>query len=220
MFLMLMFACTGDNTADTADTADGHHASSGGCEDTRTPLALDETTPLGLTANDLLAAAGGETVEELLWADDGVAALTLTLTHGGGEVSWVDSEYVPPEGDGAYTLAMPVCEDRLEIALSLTFATDDGAFDEAGEVTLSYGEEGDTADFWLALTPGALGGSFTPEGYAPEGYEDEAELWISGSFTLDGVSRGAIMGQVSGENGETAWAETFEVATWPASDSF
>jgi len=216
MFLTLMFACTGDAT----DTADERISSAGGCEDTPSALALDELSPLGLTADELLAAAGGETVEELLWADDGAAALTLTLTYTGGEVAWVDSEYVPPEGDGSYTLAMPVCEDRLEVPLALSFTTDDGAFDEAGTVTLSYGEEGDTADFWMELIPGELGGTFTPSGYAPEGYEDEARLWISGGFTLDGASSGAIAGQVSGEDGDTAWAESFEVATWPAADSF
>jgi hypothetical protein len=209
---LMLLACFSDDE-DTATVS-----SMPSCEETPTALALEEQTALGFSAGELLAMAEGLTETELLWAVDGTSALSIEVSHQGGEARYITSVAVYPDDGGATPAIGVVCEDRVEIDVSVTFQTDEGTFNEAWDGTLrsSSGEADLTASLYHELDLDAMGGSFAVDGWAPEGYADSAVAWIDASFDADGNPSGEVAGYVSGEDGEVAWAETFEVATWPA----
>jgi hypothetical protein len=186
------------------------------CEDTRTEIAPDEATALGITANDVLAGLPAEETATFRYVDGGSTALTVAFTPG-AQAYFVESVEVYPETDGPSPAIAVVCDDRIEIDGSLAFATADGAFAESLAATLTA-----TADA-LALREeldlDALVGSFAIEPFVTAEDYDAVEAWISIRF-VDGQSEGAVEGQASGtsacddEAECTAWAENVEVGDW------
>lgn len=216
--LLALLALTGCfiNDKDSGDT--GLLDSSGpSCEDTPTAIDLDEATALGVSGQDLLDLAGAVPETELYWVDGGaVTGLSIGVSYA-GEARWVISEEVPCTGPGDCPAIAVICDDRLEVDVAVTFATDDGAFDETWAATLSS-TDGQTATFSAAIDPDALGGTWTPESLDPDQY-DSFSVSASGRFDEGGPS-GAISAQGTGTDGDVAWAENIEIARWPASDEW
>ena len=108
------------------------------CRDTRTPLELDEPSPLGFSPEDVLALAEGAH-EVTLTYDPGQkgtfhitpASTTANLTmvvERQGEAAFVES------WPGPYSCYPPdseeICPERVEVEVTVALRTDDGAFDE------------------------------------------------------------------------------------------
>lgn len=207
LVLAVLVGCDGSGK----DLENGPH-----CEDTPTVVALDEVTELGVAAQALVDLAQGTHEETFTWArDDSTTPLALTVTWDGGEARFVDSEPVYPEGESP-AIGI-VCDDRVEVDVDVTFATDDGAFDEAWGLALE-GLSADLATFHQELDPDDLGGTYDMDVDITEPYEERG-LWSSGSFDAAGA-RGEVMGQISGsgdcEDGDTctAWAGEVPIGTW------
>lgn len=189
---------------------DGPH-----CEETASVVALDEVTPLGTSAEEILAGLtlSEETSIQYERADYGYANLEFAFVPG-AEARFVDSEAVFPEG-GAHSDVDPLCYDRIEIDGVVTLESADGRFVEALGVTFRSGE--DFTGIHHELDHTALAGTFDIDHFlAMEHYEDVV-LWLDVTWA-DGDSQGVIAGQVSGSECEdedcAAWAEQVEVATW------
>lgn len=198
-----------------------HLAEGGGCDETSSVLALDEVSTLGFSANDLIQLAAGTHQETLLYQDGTTTGLTLTLEYLDGEVRFVDSEPAESESGQEADLIAPYCEDRLEVAVRVTFATDDGAFNEQWQDVLSATTV-DSATVNATFSPTGLTGSYVLEVPADSQDYDEAKLFIDATFTA-GATQGTVDAQVSGSNEDTAdgdgdaWAALIPIATWPAS---
>lgn len=189
------------------------------CEDHPTELAFDEASPLGFTPAELVAGIPASESPVLTWADGGTTLLTLGWTAG-TTARYVESVEVYPDDGGEHTLMAPVCDDRVEVDGTLTFATDDGAFAEVWTVVVAGASPDPRLTVPLALDD--LAGDFDLEPFVDA--EDWDELSASVAITwADGASAGVVSGQASGEEdgcvtGETcsAWAEEVDVATWGA----
>lgn len=206
--LLVLTACPDGGKAD-----EGPH-----CEDTRTPIAFDEVTSLGFSANDKLAGVPLEEATRLLYADGVATDLTVGFAPAEGAY-FVDSEAVYPEG-GMTTDIGVICEDRIEVEGMLAFATADGAFSESFASTLSA--SADSVSVHQELDLDGLNGSFDIVPFVQSEDYDALSAWIDVRFQ-DGASVGTISGQASGEDectGDecTAWAESVEVAEWPIAD--
>jgi hypothetical protein len=191
------------------------------CEETPTVVDLDEVTELGFTAQDLLDLAVGTHDETFAWARGGTTPLTQEVTYDGGEARFVAREAVYPEGDGAQPAIGVICDDTVEVDVSMGFSTDDGAFAEVWELALDA-VSADTAQWNQPLDPDGLTGTYDMDDDITEPDWDERSLWASGSFDATG-SHGEVGGQVSGEEdctGDTcaAWAAEVAVGTWGASE--
>lgn len=189
------------------------------CEETATDLALDEATPLGGSAQDLLALVPEPWLETLTYADGGTTGLAFTLDASAATASWIVGEAVYPDNGGNTPAIAIECPPRIAIDVGLAFGTQDGAFDEPSTPITLTSYDGATLDFWHDLDPESLGGTFDMDAVTEEPDWDERSLTLSGSITADGTS-GAIEGQISGEDdcaeGDpcTAWAQLVEVGTW------
>jgi hypothetical protein len=181
--LVLTSGCLGDHLADEAAVCAWAGSQ---------VIALDETSAGGFTPNEVLALVGGAHDEVLSWTDGGETPLTITVTHDGGAVLWVDYEL---EDDGSGVELMLDCPDRLE-------------FDAA-----ALGEE---ASFFQRLDLDALGGTYEVTEVDPDDY-DAVEARVSARFDAGG-STGEIVGQAEGSEGSgdegVAYAENFDIATW------
>jgi hypothetical protein len=201
--LVLTSGCLGDQFADEAAVCAWAGSQ---------VIALDETSAGGFTPNEVLALVGGAHDEVLSWTDGGETPLTITVTHDGGAVLWVDYEL---EDDGSGVELMLDCPDRLEFDAEVDFATEDEAFDEVWSVTVAsaLGEE---ASFFQRLDLDALGGTYEVTEVDPDDY-DAVEARVSARFDAGG-STGEIVGQAEGSEGSgdegVAYAENFDIATW------
>ncbi|MBW2255860.1 MAG: hypothetical protein JRI25_14855 [Deltaproteobacteria bacterium] len=202
LFAVLVGGCLGEQMGDEAAVC-----AAVGSE----VIALDEVAPGGFSPNDVLTYAAGTHAEILSW-ESGGAPLTLTVTHDGGDVLWVDYEW---EDDGSGQELMLDCPDQLEIRARVTFATEDGSFDEGWWVTLASAL-GDQASFFQTLDLDALGGTYEVTEVDPDDF-DAVDAHVSGRFDEDG-SNGEIVGQAEGSEGSgpegVAYAENFDIATW------
>lgn len=206
--LVALLGCPNNGREDL----DGPH-----CEDTPTAVALDEVTDLGFTAQALLDLATGAHDETFRWARDGsTTPLALAVTYGAGEARFVDSEPVYPEGGEQPAIGV-ICDDRVEVDVTVSFATDDGAFTEVLDLALTA-VAGDRVEMVESLDPDGLVGTYDMSVDITEPTYDARSLWLRGAFTAEGAS-GEVSGQVSGEDecsGDTcsAWASEVAVGTW------
>ena len=214
---------------DTIAKEDGPYGPT--CVDDSAEIALDDSSALGFSANDMLALAGGERTDSFVYASDGHSTpLTINVSTVATTARLVISTTVWPEDTGGeepmYSPEMDTassgddawCPDHIEIDASVDFATEDGAFDEHWSVEL-YGSGAGITSFGLALDPHGLGGSYDMEA-ALEGEDyDSLDLSAYAVFDADG-SWGAIDGDATGqddcEDGETctAWDMLVEVGDW------
>lgn len=238
--LAALLACTVKNGGDTDDTSTGSTGSTGGstssgsttgnptsttgnatgedglggCIDTPMVLAADDPTPLGVTAQELLADKLGARDTTLTFGTEPTSLsealkgkelpLAVTLRYEGGEVRWIDSEidpdYMNPGTDGGFP---GECNDRLEIDVELDFVTEAKEFDEhvAAVLTATTPERAEVA---ADLLPPALTGSFD----LTTVYEDDVMEWVITDMTIvgtwqDGMAGGSLLNevQVGGEDG-------------------
>lgn len=135
------------------------------CKETKVALGLDEVSPLGFSASELLATVGGASTAALVWQstsdlrygpESGNSSIVFTV-EGVVGASYIESEARPSE-----QLAMPLCEDRVEVTISATATTTGGAIAEAFQVKLSATK---AQDVWLTqlFEPAELSGSFSIE---------------------------------------------------------
>ncbi len=170
----------GELGGDGEGTTDG-----GSCEETAKPLALDEASAIGVTAEQILAFAEGTHEATLTYLPDSWSATAVALTPEGesttvtvvieaqGTAAFIDSEPVERRADGGPMIAMDLgtpCQDYVAIDVSVRLTTADGALDETLDGKLvAYGES--QAKLSLPLELDALGGSFAVEVLEPEGGE-------------------------------------------------
>ncbi len=192
-----------------------------GCVDTTVEVVADQVTDLGFSAEDILGFASGEFQDTFAYTAGGTTNLTLNVALDGTLVRYVESE---PDLSGEETgLGMaPVCEDRLEIDVTVTFVTEDGMFNETWDATL-IATSADAAWFNLEVDPDGLQGAYTLE--PPEGASenDVGVIVVSASFDPSGT-QGTVSAQFSGSSEDTeegegvAWSYVVDIGQWPAGE--
>jgi hypothetical protein len=210
IFWVVLVGCTG-NKEDMSGPS---------CEDTPTVVGLDDLSPLEFSPQALVDLAVGVSDESFVWVrDDSVTGVTVSIAHVGGEARFVESVAVYPDGDEPQPGIGIICDDRVELDVSVQFTTEDGAFDETFATVLAATVV-EQAEWGHDLDPDALGGTYDMDVDIDidETEWDERRLRIHGVSNAEG-STGEVSGQVIGEeecDGDqcTAWAMDVEVGTW------
>lgn len=132
----------GDDTEDGSSSGDIY----GQCEQESTVIAVDEQSPLGLSAQDLLDDAVGSYTGALQWVQEGPVQYTGDV----GPTS-VDAEIVYAGGEARSVAGILVtgcmhdgpcpCPDLLEVDVQLNITTADGVLDESFDAQLVYTED-------------------------------------------------------------------------------
>ncbi|MBK9757013.1 MAG: hypothetical protein IPO88_26670 [Nannocystis sp.] len=216
-------------TASNSSSADDTGATTGEtglpnnpCIDTPTVLAVDEPSPLGFSAAELLAGKLGQRSTTLTFAGEPTTLsddlknkqlpLTLDLRHEGGEVRFIDAEPNPDYDDSGNESGLGgECTDRLEVDVEIDFVTAAKEFDEHRQATLTATTV-ERADLRLELAPPGLMGSLDPTTV----YSDPA--WVLTALELDGIWQGSAAGgsvlnevHVGGDNGTVGFGP---LAAW------
>jgi hypothetical protein len=181
-----LWACAGGT--DTGNPNDGGPTENGNgelCDQSERALDLDETTSLGVSANDLLSWVSGEHREALAWQD---SAGSFGPEHGRSEITleigplgarFIDrraKERTDNGEEGGPTIALAEigtygdpCADSIALDVRLHLSTSGGALDETLDATL----EAKAPDFvtgQLGLPLDTLNGSFEAEVPVPPGF--------------------------------------------------
>lgn len=172
------------------------------CQEEEEPIGLDDASPLGFSAAEVIAAVSGERTAQLTWAKGGSTTATLSV---GAPVAarFVESTVAtgtPPNGQEP-AIAV-VCSDYLEIDVPLSFSTEDGAFAETFSLTLRA-TQADTAAFYHSIDLSALEGSYQVTEVDPAEFN---KLWVYLSGTISGS---AVSGEITG------MAESFPSGSGP-----
>lgn len=182
--LLACAACTSDRPDGTstgnpvpdpdAGPGDNDHegdlAAGGYCEaGEMTPLGLNEESPLGFSAADILAFSEGTHEEKIRWnpqlpgvaisPESGEQEITLTVTAS-GEPRFVQPK--PPKNNGAEDLLIDIesgCASWVEIDVDVTVETSGGALDETFEGVLRA-QSPLTSSIFYGPDPDELGGDF------------------------------------------------------------
>ncbi|MEZ4235662.1 MAG: hypothetical protein R3F59_05770 [Myxococcota bacterium] len=186
-----------------------------------TPLALDEASPGGFSAQEVLDGLEGVHEATLTYADGTTAALTVTVTAT-GDAAWEVQELVDEGTGGGMEPAISMtCPDVLSIGVTVGFATDDGVFAEQFDVDLQASGAGQ-ASVYVPLE--GLAGTFDVWDYVPDDglTYDDAEAWLDLQWT--GALAGTVHGQASGADpGDDpdgmAWATNFDIAGFGGGDT-
>jgi hypothetical protein len=193
-----------------------------GCVGTPTVLAsVDEVSPLGFAAADVLGFAAGEHESPLFWREQnadsmvevgpesGESTLSITISHEGGEIRYVD--YEPAEG-GFELDEGPGCADQLEIDVMVQIGSGGGALAENIPVTLTAAHPL-LAHFDAAIEPEDIAGSMSVTSLDPQ--FDVGAIDFDVGVSSYGLS-GSITGMVSAEMGDTAVAGFVDYAAFPS----
>ena len=186
----------GDVKDDTAAPGDDSGVVSGDggmpdyqeCDDSTATLASSDISALGFSADDVLTAVAGPSSASGTWTDGGaITTVTLAVSLSGAPVFHDRS----PTVDTGTGMEGPdsACPDWLEVPVSVTFATDDGAFDETLSASILAME---LSSLWASseLDWTALSGTYTFTDIDP------AEWDTVGLSLSAGWSGGATTGQV------------------------
>lgn len=192
----LALGCSSADAPSSAAGDDGDPALSGGQtgEESDTlgcvllstqELALSETSALGFSASEGLAAWEAPRRGTLTWARGGETKFELDLVASGGARH--EDRHYQPDGSGREDEVF--CDDRLVVPVQLTFVTDDGAFAETweSELVLLSVESGGLS-FEVAL--GELTGSFALTDAETSGYAE-----VLAYFQLDRAGS-AVQGRI------------------------
>ena len=180
----------------------------------RTPLGLDEVSPLGFTAQAVLDFAAGTHAATLAWEDGSRTPLSLVIEPV-GDIEYLEQAVVDDgNGSGEEPALAPLCPNVLSIGVDIGLSTEDGALAEQWLGTL----EADTVElarFGRDLDD--VAGTFDAWDHAPEGVAfDEVHAWLDTTISAAGPE-GLISGQGSGTDGDpndpngTSWAQSFEI---------
>jgi hypothetical protein len=155
---------------DPDNEGSGDHAAGGYCEaGEMTPLGLNEDSPLGFSAADILAFSEGTHEEAIRWnpqlsgvtlsPESGEQEITITVTAS-GEPRFVQPK--PPENNGEEDLLIDIesgCASWVEIDVDVTVETSGGALDETFEGLLRA-QSPLTSSIFYGPDPDELGGDF------------------------------------------------------------
>ncbi|MEQ1507007.1 MAG: hypothetical protein ABMB14_32565 [Myxococcota bacterium] len=178
---------------------------------TRTPLGRDEASALGFSPADVLAYAEGTHAATLAYTAGGSTGLTVEVAQTGA-LEYLEQHVVSGDGGGgAQTEAALFCPNVVSLGVTLGFATDDGAFAESWEVAL-LAEAADRVTLYQDLD--AVAGTFDVWDHAPDPNDfDDATAWLELALDAAGAT-GIVHGQGSGTDGDVAFAQNFDVATF------
>lgn len=214
---------SGDGDGDANDNGDGDGDGDPGGSCGAETLSIiddldDELPAFGATVNDYLALVEGTFLGDFSWLpNDGpltvehagtTSPLTVTVTYEGGEIRLTEVELLgqspgdPPE----------VCGNRLEIDVTLGFATEDGLFAESFAVPLlinSHSEEPQPS-FYFSLDTEALDGQLSLDDFEYQNGEI-TDLVLMGNF--DG---GLVQGDLFMEVSTMDWVGFGTVASFEA----
>jgi len=210
----LLSACS----SETKDEQ-GNEAFAPQCEETRRTVGLDDETPFGITPREAFERAKGDYTAELTWKGGAKTGLTLAFTTEVTEVVFVDRE--PKYGSGERPAIALECNDDLETSVDITFATEDGAFDETFRgVRLRWekGPDGAVLRGYHPIELESLAGSYEPNELDPSEYDRIVQPSLR--FEIDG--EGAFSGDFGyvaekhhGEGPEgSVSAKQVEAASW------
>ena len=173
-------ACTGGQTGEEGDAR---------CRAERTPLTLDEVSPLGIAPNDLWALTHGGFSIPLTWLpvtgleygpESGASTLTLRLENARAPV-YIHSEYRAPATELLYL----ACADSLELTADAALSSAGGALDESFEATLTA-QNATTTLLLKDFDPGKLGGALALQPAAPSLRVPRLSFQVQ--WTADGAS--------------------------------
>jgi hypothetical protein len=175
-----------------------------------THVALDETTPLGFSAAEVLAYAAGERELSLQYEGDDATTVTLTVAVDGDAAHFEEREWRAGEHG---TLEAPAieCGDALLIPLTVHFASADGQFAEQWSV-LVQAEEVDRAQAHVRLEPDDLDGDLDVMAFATEDFDTHA-LSVDLVFEPGGV-HGVVTGYGDTYHGDAVSHTQFPIATF------
>jgi hypothetical protein len=173
---------------------------------TTTPLGLDDPTPLGFSAGELLDATMGDHGAAVAWITGAETDMAIALSYVDGSAEFQERDWVG--GEGSLELAASGCPDVIQLSARVDVATADGALDESWEV-VALADSASRLSFTRVLEE--LSGSLSIEDFAPDGDWTGIRAWVDLAIGADGVT-GKLSGQVSGEDGEVAFAEGFDIA--------
>jgi hypothetical protein len=165
----------------------------------RESIALDAPSSLGFSGADVLAMLGAEQNRTLSYEGGGTTALQLGIDHDGGSVEFVEREFRRDDSGREPAISdmelAPACDDVLELELTLTFETADGAFDEAWAVRLDADTAG-TARVFHVFDPEMISGSYRIDRGSYEDVSANISLNLvgmnwTGSLSGQGEERGA-----------------------------
>lgn len=180
---------------------------------TTTLLGRSDPSPLGFSADDVLAWAETSSSFELQWADGTRTPATLAVRWDGGTIEHRDNEWMSAGGaDVAPALG---CEDDVRIEVTVSFQTEDGAFAESWTTAIVATS---AARALLHRELGSVSGTFDPSAFAPSGHAyDTVRAFFDATLETTGTT-GTIAGQGEGTSGSgpdgTAFAEMFAIASW------
>lgn len=208
--LCLLAACSGTDTGNPFDEPgelDGEEGTAGEvCEEIVSAVELDEATPLGFSANDVLAFAGGEHTVSLAWLEaenvsygpeSGRSEITIDVEPRGAR--FVDRAPKAASDDGpviAVGTPLDGCRGSFEIDVRLSIDTAGGALAETVDTVLEASGP-DIAGGQFSIDLAELMGSFQAEVQVPA----NAELIRTSLFLRMGFSEHGSVGtiDVSGE---------------------
>jgi len=180
-----------------------------------TPIALEDVSPIGFAAQDVIDATSASEVLDLRWADGSTAILQLDLDFVGPN-EFHDREWID-DGDAVDLAAEPApteCNDILSMPIALMVSTDDGALGESWTLPLqAHAEAYSTTTHTLQEASGSL----DPTAFAPAGDYKVVDTWIDLTFR-DGTWTGTISGMAEsmstggGDDGVVSGMQ-FEIAT-------
>jgi hypothetical protein len=183
-----------------------------GCLFEGTALSWQEQSPLGFSAEQLLALAEGEHAESFVWREpagftygpeSGAGLLTLSASRAGSaRFARIDK-----------ARSQARCEDHVRIPLTVGLATAGGALDEAFDATL-VATSVDEASVSQVLPSASLGGAltFTPESLAGRRF---VQLMVDLRFRTGGFA-GALQAGLEGDDQQrgTASFQGLPLACW------
>ncbi len=224
ILLLLSSAATGCVAEPEPLDFDGE-ANGSSCVDTPTVLSsVDEVSPLGFAAADVLSFAVGEHESPLFWRahtsedmvevgpENGESTLSVSVTHDGGEIRFIDSE--PADGEGGLEGEFSNCPDRIEIDVMAQIGSGSGALAESLPVTLTATHEL-LAHFSAAIEPEDMAGSMTVTSLDPQ--FDVGPIDFDVGISSYGLS-GSITGMITAEMGDTAVAGFVDYAVFPSEE--
>ena len=193
------------------------------CENTPTAISLGDAAAMGFSGADMLALTQGGFDETLTWAASATTTpIHISVGYAEGEVRFVDSIAVYPEGDGDTPAIGVECEDFMEVDVSIIITTEDGALDETYELALASAD-GVHVVANTSFDHTQMGGSYEYTLLDPSEYDDVSH-GLALTFDEDG-SRGELTAMAEGCDADctgdecTCWASIDTVAYWPLDDS-
>lgn len=132
------------------------------CDESSTIIATDAASPLGFSPRDMLDLIGDVSTATLRWQqtpdliygpENGETSLTFTLRRA------IEARFIESKSRTGQELAMPICQNRIEVTVDASVSTAGGALDESFEAGLVAATRDEA---WLShsFPPAALKGRF------------------------------------------------------------